>query len=81
MQVVEVMWVDAFVDTDDFPIKKAKKLKPVPRTTVGYLVEENDDCVVLCTDTYPKSKKMISTPMVIPNTWIVDMWVYEDCEC
>ena len=80
MQVVEVIWFDAYIDTDDFTLKKARKLKPVPRTTVGYLIEENEDSIVLCTDTYPKSKKTISTPMVIPNTWIVEMWIYVDPE-
>tara|TARA_R100000963_G_C4598305_1_gene72942 strand:+ start:495 stop:746 length:252 start_codon:yes stop_codon:yes gene_type:complete len=77
MQVVEVRWGDAWVDTDDFSLKEAKKLKPIIRSTIGYLVSENSKSVVLCTDTFEKDKKTINTPMIIPTEMIIDYWVYE----
>ena len=80
MKIVEIKWGDAWVDTDDFTLVDAKKLEPVIRTTIGFLVAETDKAVVLCTDTYEKDKKTINTPMVIPIDMIEDYWVYEVIE-
>ncbi len=78
MKIVEVEWVDAYIDTNDFSAEKARKYKPVPRKTVGWLVSENDDCIVLATDIYPKEKKhKYSSPMVIPWGWIEEYWELE----
>tara|TARA_R100000501_G_C2571215_1_gene78016 strand:- start:118 stop:378 length:261 start_codon:yes stop_codon:yes gene_type:complete len=77
MKIVEIKWGDAWVDTDDFTLVDARKLEPVIRTTIGFLVAETDKAVVLCTDTYEKDKKTINTPMVIPIDMIVDYWIYE----
>lgn len=77
MKILEVKWGDAWVDADDFSLSDAKKLKPIVRTTVGFLITENSEVVVLCTDVYEKDKKTINTPMVIPRDMIIDYWVYE----
>ena len=77
MKIVEVKWGDAWVDTDDFSLTDAKKLKPVVRSTIGFLITENKEAVVLCTDFYEKEKKIINTPMVIPRDMILDYWIYE----
>ena len=77
MQVVEVRWGDAWVDTDDFTLEEAKKLKPIVRSTIGFLLIENDQAIVLCTDFYEKDKKTINTPMIIPRDMIIDYWEYE----
>ena len=77
MRVVEVKWHDAWIGTDDLKIKKAKKLKPVIRSTVGYLVSDNEDWLVLSTDKFKKGKE-ISAPMVIPKGMILEYWEYED---
>ena len=76
MRVAEVYWDDAWIDTDDLSIKKAKKLKPCKRSTVGFLVAVKDDCIILSTDRFKKGKE-ISAPMVIPMGMILDWWVYE----
>ena len=60
-----------------FTIVDAKKLKPIVRSTIGYLVSENSKAVVLCTDIFEKDKKTINTPMIIPSEMIIDYWVYE----
>ena len=77
MKVVEVRWQDAWIDTSDIKIAKAKKLKPVIRSTVGYLVSDSGDCIRLCTDKFEKGKS-VSAPMVIPWGMVVDYWTYED---
>jgi len=78
MKIVEVHWMDAWIDTQDLSLKKAKKLKPIQRFTVGYLIAENEHGLVLSTDYFPKKKiKEVSAPMVIP--WgMIDYWEYED---
>ena len=80
MKVVEIKWNDAWVDTDDFTKEKAKKLTPIVRSTVGFLVAENSKAVVLCTDFFEKDTKTISTPMVIPLEMILEYWEYEIVE-
>ena len=77
MKVVEVKWNDSWSDTDDFPVKDAKKLEPIVRSTIGYLISYNSKAVILCTDFFEKDKKTINTPMVIPIEMIIDYWVYE----
>lgn len=76
MKVVEIVWLDAWIDTGDISTKKAMKLKPVKRSTIGYLVTENKHGIVMVTDRY--SKKQLSTPMVIGWGMIEDYWIYED---
>ncbi|KKL08771.1 hypothetical protein LCGC14_2572530 [marine sediment metagenome] len=56
MKVCEVLWWDAWIDTKDISIKAAAKLKPILRTTVGFLVAENAHGVVLSTDYFNKKK-------------------------
>lgn len=75
--LVEVKWEDAWTDFQDIELSKAKKLKPIPRTTVGWLVTENHQCVVLCTDYYDKDKSVINTPIVIPSGMITTMYKYD----
>ena len=75
MRIVEVCWHDAWIGTNDLKISKAVKLTPVVRTTVGFLVAEKKDCLVLSTDRFHKGKE-ISAPMVIPMGMIVDWWEY-----
>lgn len=81
MKIVEVRWFDAWIDTGDVCIKKAKKAKPVERFTVGYLVGENQDGLVLSTDYFPKKKRVkeVSALMVIP--WgMIDYWEIQDVQ-
>jgi len=74
--VVEIRWLDASIETSDFKRKEAKNTKPVDRWTTGYLVEENEDCVVLATDYYVKKKDGFAAKMVIPWGMITEYWYY-----
>lgn len=78
MKVAEVLWGDAWIDTGDISVKKARKAKPIMRTTIGWLVAENEHGLVLCTDKYEKEKGVVNAPMFIPWGWIEEYWVYED---
>lgn len=64
MQIVEVVWDDAHVDTCEMSIRRAGKVKPVRTRTVAYLLAENDDGLVLATDTY-EAKKYKDTGKII----------------
>lgn len=76
MKIAEIEWDDAWIDTDDISLKKARKLKPCKRSTVGYLIAVTDDCVILSTDKFKKGKE-VSAPMVIPVGMITDWWIFE----
>ena len=75
--LVEVKWDDAWTDFQDVEVSRAKNLKPIPRTTVGWLVAENDHCVVLCTDYYDKDESVINTPIIIPSGMITQLYKYD----
>jgi len=81
--IVEVQWGDAWIDTDDYTFEEAKKLTPVIRKTIGYLINTTDDCLILATDLYKQSKSpsikenTINTPMVIPLRMVLDWTALE----
>ena len=54
MKIVEVIWDDAHVSVSEITKKEAEKVRAERTKTVAYLVAENDDGVVLATDTYEK---------------------------
>ena len=54
--IMQVEWEDAWIDTEDHLISDARKLKPVLRSSVGYLVADNDNEIILCTDRYHSKK-------------------------
>lgn len=61
-----IWWGDAFIDTDDFSEKDAKKTKPVGRKTVGFLIAKNQHGYVLATDEYDKKDNGVAAKMFIP---------------
>lgn len=65
-----VSWDDAFIDFDDFDVKEARKTKGVRRHTVGWVVAENDEGIVMATDYYQKKNDGFNAKMFIPWGWI-----------
>jgi len=78
VKVVEIVWLDAHCSTSDTTIKKAAKQKPVKTVTVGFLVAENTDGVVMATDRYIDDAKNVKMTNFIPWGMIEDYIVYED---
>ena len=76
MQIVEVLWGDAWCSTGEVSLKKARKLKPIMRTSVGFLVAENDEGITIAMDKYEKDDKNVHTHAFIPWGWIESYWVY-----
>ena len=78
--IAEVYWGDAWVDSKDYSLKDAEKLKPVLRKTVGYLVGTTDECIILATDLYleEKDKDMVNTPMIIPWGMVSEWYEIKD---
>lgn len=75
--IVEVVWDDAHVTTDGTTRKKAKKIKPERTHTIGYLICETKDGVVLATDRYPNSKKHFGIVNFIPWGMVVEWYEYD----
>jgi len=80
MKICECRWGDAWINTIDIDLKEAEKLKPLVRYSVGFLVTDNEESLVLCTDYYEEDKTTVNAPMVIPKGMIIDYWVYEIIE-
>jgi len=45
--MVRVEWIDAYVEHGRLTEEELQESKPIRRTTIGYLVAENDDVVVV----------------------------------
>ena len=73
-QVVEVKWLDASIETDDFDRKEADETEAVVRWTVGYFVADNDDCLVLATDFFEQEKEEFSGKIQIPWDMVVEWY-------
>ncbi len=78
MKVVEVHWDDAWVDTDEVSVKSAMTKKPVRTISIGQLIAENDEGVVMVVDAYPKSPKKGRVTNMIPWAMIVEYYEYQD---
>tara|TARA_R110000751_G_scaffold246282_1_gene346256 strand:+ start:254 stop:532 length:279 start_codon:yes stop_codon:yes gene_type:complete len=78
-KVIEVKWEDAWIDTDDILIADAKKLKSILRSTVGWLVADNENELILSTDIFhsKKESQYVNAIMVVPKGMIVEYWEYE----
>ena len=77
-KIPQVIWEDAWVDTNDVAMKDAVNLLPVLRSTVGYVIsKENEECLVLSTDLYEKAPGIVNTPMVIPWNAIIEWYEFE----
>ena len=74
--IMQVDWEDAWIDTEDHLISDARKLKPVLRSSVGYLVADNDNEIILCTDRYhsKKDEEYVNAVMVIPKGMVTRYW-------
>ena len=74
--IMQVEWEAAWIDTEDHLIDEAKKLKPILRSSVGYLVADNDNEIILSTDRYhsKKEKEYVNAVMVIPKGMVTRYW-------
>ena len=46
-KIVEVIWIDAWSDQAQMAISAAKDAKPMTRTNVGYVLRDDDSCLVM----------------------------------
>ena len=58
--IAEVYWGDAWIDSKDYSLNDAKKLKPIQRKTVGYLINKTEDALILVTDLFLKASAWIA---------------------
>ena len=75
--IAEVIWEDAWVQTEGSPAKKAMRLDPILRSTLGYKVGDTDECLILATDLYSKDQNTFNTPIVIPWDMVIGCWEFE----
>ena len=77
LPIAEVIWEDAWVQTEGSPAKEAMRLDRVLRSTLGYKVGDTDECLILATDLYSKDQNTINTPIVIPWDMVIGCWEFE----
>ena len=76
MKIALIHWSDAWIDTVDLEVSQAKNQKAVKRSTVGYLVSQNEEGVLLATDRYEGGKE-VNSPMFIPWGMIAEFEILE----
>tara|TARA_R100001143_G_C3280135_1_gene96255 strand:+ start:220 stop:492 length:273 start_codon:yes stop_codon:yes gene_type:complete len=77
LPIAEVIWEDAWVQTEGSPAKEAMRLDRVLRSTLGYKVGDTDECLILATDLYSKDQNTFNTPIVIPWDMVIGCWEFE----
>lgn len=77
LPIAEVIWEDAWVQTEGSPAKEAMRLDRVLRSTLGYKVGATDECLILATDLYSKDQNTFNTPIVIPWDMVIGCWEFE----
>ena len=70
--IVEVVWDDAHVSTGGTTLKKAEDIVPIRTRTVGYLMSDNEEGIVLASDIYPEEKKEGAIINFIPHGMVVE---------
>ena len=78
MKVVEVHWNDAWVSTACINTKKAATKKPIKTITVGHLIAESDDGIVMVLDIYPDDPKEGRVVNFVPWEMVTAYYEYED---
>jgi hypothetical protein len=77
LKIVRIDWIDAASEEGTLPLSVAKELLPYHNTTVGFLLSDNDDRIVLVQElcdprdsTHPEVCRGAS---VIPKICIISM--------
>jgi len=77
-KIVEVHWLDAWVDTEEITIKQALTKKPVLTITIGQLIAETEHGIIMVVDSYPKSPKKGRVTNMVPWGIVTEYYEYED---
>jgi len=78
VKIVEVHWDDAWVSTNSISVKQAGKKKPIRTITVGHLIAENDDGIVMVLDAYPNNPKEGRVVNFVPWGMVAEYYEYHD---
>ncbi len=76
MTIVEVIWLDAGCEHNDLTLEQAKEITPMKRSNVGYLIESNDEKVVVAFGMIADQDKNMETTsdtLVIPKNEVVEI--------
>lgn len=71
-ELVEITWIDACLEESSLPL--AAGVKPLERTTIGYLLEECDDYIVLTfgfIKNFYKGESACEMKFALPKSMIV----------
>ena len=69
MEIVEVTWLDAGLESKQMTIDEAKTLSPMVRVNVGYLLHKAKDKLILCggfIEDLDCEKKVCDQNLVLP---------------
>lgn len=71
MKLALIVWKDAVSNDKWETYAEAKLLKPAEVRTVGYVVTEDVESILLAMN-WDKSEEHVSQTMVIPKAWILE---------
>jgi len=76
LMLVQVRWLDAFSEEAHIGIDFAQTLNPLERSNTGYLIDKNDERVIIAFGTiWDKDKKLMALDrtLVIPKGMIIEV--------
>ena len=68
MDIVEVIWLDAQEETEMLVLEAAEGQTPIPARTVGFLVKNSKDCVVVSASVFGEGEP---DENVYRSTWTI----------
>jgi len=78
MKVVEITWDDAWIESGDMSVKRARRSQPIRTKTIGYLIADTKYGITVATDIYEKDKKNVKIVNFIPHGMVVEWYEYHD---
>ena len=76
MEIVEVTWLDAQEETEMLGLDAVVRQMPIPTKTVGYLIKNSGDCVVISASVFGEGeadKKIYRSTWTIPKGCIKEI--------
>jgi hypothetical protein len=74
--LVEVVWLDAFIKYEEMSVSEALALNPPSRKTLGYFLAQTAEKLTIAgTDDRADNKDTVAEVTVIPSPWLAEISV------
>jgi len=74
MEIVEVIWLDAGLESAHMEIEHAREIKPMERKNTGYLLRSDREVVIVCFGSISdKGMSVVDQTLIIPKKMVSEI--------